>query len=66
MDMDCIHLRPHGDGLYLHKSGYCVKVEPAKGSGLRLTPNRLVDVHGRDELYLKRGSQFYDGGGMLL
>ena len=23
-----------GDGLYLHKSGHCVKVEPVKGNGL--------------------------------
>lgn len=27
-----------GDGLYLHKSGHCVKVEPVKGNGLYLTP----------------------------
>ena len=25
-----------GDGLYLHKSGHCVKLEPTKGDGLRL------------------------------
>ena len=31
-------LHPSGDGLYLHKSGHCVKVEPTKGNGLRLTP----------------------------
>ena len=28
-----------GDGLYLHKSGHCVKVEPVKGNGLYLTPH---------------------------
>ena len=58
--------RIHGDGLYLHKSGYCVKVEPTKGNGLRLTPNRLVDVHGGDGLYLKRGSQIHGGRELLL
>ena len=54
-----------GDGLYLHKSGHCVKVEPTKGNGLRLTPNNCVGVYG-DDLYLKRGSQIYDGSGLLL
>ena len=45
-----------GDGLYLHKSGHCVKVEPVKGDGLYLTPHkRLSGVHD-DGLYLKRGS----------
>ena len=47
-----------GDGLYLHKSGHCVKVEPVKGNGLYLTPHRggsLLGVHG-DGLYLKRGT----------
>ena len=59
--------RSGGDGLYLHKSGHCVKVEPiVKGRGLRLTPSRtsLVGVRG-DGLYLKRGSQVYDGQGLL-
>ena len=44
-----------GDGLYLHKSGHCVKVEPVKGNGLCLTPHRggnLPGVHGYG-LYLK-------------
>ena len=55
-----------GDGLYLHKSGHCVKVEPVKGNGLYLTPHtRLSGGHG-DGLYLKRGSQIYDGQGLLL
>ena len=58
--------RSSGDGLYLHKSGHCVKVEPLKGRGLRLTPSRtsLVGMTG-DGLYLKRGSQVYDGQGLL-
>ena len=49
--------RRSGDGLYLYKSGHCVKVEPIKGKGLRLAPNRstLVGVHG-DGLHLQRGS----------
>ena len=59
--------RSSGDGLYLHKSGHCVKVQPdVKGRGLRLTPSRtsLAGVHG-DGLYLKRGSQVYDGQGLI-
>ena len=55
-----------GDGLYLHKSGHCVKMEPTKGNGLRLTPNRQFFAGGGDGLYLKRGSQIYDGKGLLL
>ena len=42
-----------GDGLYLHKSDHCVKVEPTKGNGLRLTPNRQR-FGGGDGHYLKR------------
>ena len=55
-----------GDGLYLHKSGHCVKVEPVKGRGLRLTPSRtsLTGIRG-DGLYLKKGAQIYDGHGLL-
>ena len=46
-----------GDGLYMHKSGHCMKVEPTKGRGLRLTPpnrssTRLVGVYGH-ALYSK-------------
>ena len=57
-----------GDGLYLHKSGHCVKVEPVKGNGLCLTLHRggsLPGVHG-DGLYLKRGSTIQDGSGLIL
>ena len=57
-----------GDGLYLRKSGHCVKVEPVKGNGLYLTPHRdgsLDGVHG-DGLYLKRGSTIHDGSGLIL
>lgn len=55
-----------GDGLYLHKSGHCVKIEPVKGNGLYLTPHRsLVGVQG-DGLYLKRGSTIRDGSGLIL
>ena len=57
--------RCSGDGMYLYKFDHCVKVEPTNGKGLRLVPNRLVGVHG-DGLYLKRGSQHYDGRGLLL
>ena len=57
-----------GDGLYLYKSGHCVKVEPVEGNGLDLTPHlggRLPGVHG-DSLYLKRGSTIQDGSGLIL
>ena len=55
-----------GNGLYLHKSGHCVKVEPVKGNGLYLTPHRsLPGVYG-DGLYLKRGSTIQEGSGLLL
>ncbi|MCH2421445.1 MAG: hypothetical protein MK215_05870 [Candidatus Poseidoniia archaeon] len=54
-----------GDGLYLHKSGHCVKVEPIKGNGLYLTPHRRLG-RGGDGLYLKRGSTIQDGSGLLL
>ena len=41
-----------GNGLYLQKSRYCVKVEPVIGNVLYLTPHaRLPGVHG-DGLYL--------------
>ena len=48
-------------GLYLKKSGHCVKVEPVKGNGLYLTPHRggLPGLHG-DGLYLKRGSSIQE------
>ena len=55
-----------GNGLYLHKTGHCIKVEPVKGNGLYLTPHtRLAGVHG-DGLFLKRGASIYNGEGLLL
>ena len=57
-----------GDGLYLYKSGHCVKVEPVKGNGLSLTPHRggsLSGVHG-DGVYLRRGSTIQDGSRLIL
>lgn len=58
-----------GDGLYLHKSGHCVKVEPVQGNGLYLTPHHsgscLPGVIG-DGLYVKRGSNVSDGSGLIL
>ena len=55
-----------GNGLYLHKSGHCVKVKSVEGNGLYLTPHsRLVGV-SNDGLYLKHGSSIYDGRGLLL
>ena len=61
------HAVAGGDGLYLHKSGHCVKVEPVKGNGLYLTPHRggSLEFPG-DGLYLKRGSMIQDGSGLLL
>ena len=57
-----------GDGLYLYKSGHCVKAEPVKGNGLYLIPHQegiLPGVHGGG-LYLKRGSTIQDGSGLIL
>ena len=54
-----------GSGLYLHKSGHCVKVEPVQGNGLYLTPHRALPGRG-DGLYLKRGGTIVDGRGLIL
>ena len=55
-----------GNGLYLHKSGHCVKVEPVKGNGQYLIPHRrLPCLHG-DGLYLKRVSTIQEGSGLIL
>ena len=57
-----------GNGLYLHKSGHCVKIEPVKGGGLYLTPHHrggtLPGIDG-DGLYVKRGSSIHDGSGLI-
>ena len=55
-----------GNGLYLHKLGHCVKINPVHGNGLYLTPHKsLPAVHG-DELYLKRGSTIQDASRLIL
>ena len=55
-----------GNGLFLHKSGHCVKVQAVKGNGLYLTPHsKLTGVSG-DGLYLKKGESIYNGDGLLL
>ena len=55
-----------GSGLYLRKSGHCVKITPVEGNGLYLTPHRgLIGVPGNG-LYLKHGSSIYNGEGLLL
>ena len=54
-----------GNGLYLHKSGHCVKIIPIRGRGVQLIPKKLSGVSG-DGLYLKHGSNIYDGQGLLL
>ena len=47
-----------GNGIYLHKSGHRVKVEPFKGNGLYLTPqSRLAGVSG-DGLINRRWERF--------
>ena len=55
-----------GNGLYLHKLGHCVKIDPVRGNGPYLTPHkRLSGVNG-DGLYLKRSSTIQDGSGLIL
>ena len=54
-----------GDGLYLHKSGHSVKIIPIHGRGLQLIPKKLHGVCGNG-LFLKHGSNIYDGRGLLL
>ena len=54
-----------GNGIYLHKLGHCVKIDPVRGNGLYLTHKRLPGVHG-DGLYMKRGSSIQDGSGFIL
>ena len=54
-----------GNGLYLQKSGHCVKIEPVRGNGLYLTPqHQLPTTHGNG-LYLKHGSSIYEGSGLI-
>ena len=55
-----------GNGLYLHKLGHCVKIDPVRGNGHYLIPHkRLSGVHG-DGLYLKCVSTIQDGSGLIL
>lgn len=54
-----------GDGLYLHKAGHSVKIIPIRGRGLQLIPKKLRGACG-DGLFLKHGSNIYDGRGLLL
>ena len=59
-------IRRSGNGLFLHKSGHCVKIRPIKGRGLELTPQRRpVGIFG-EGIFLKHGSRIYDGRGLLL
>ena len=55
-----------GNGLYLHKSGHCVKLERVEGNGLYLTPHSRLGGVSDDGLYLKCGTSIYDGRGLLL
>ena len=54
-----------GDGLYLQKAGHSVKIIPIRGRGLQLIPKKLRGACG-DVLFLKHGSNIYDGRGLLL
>ena len=55
-----------GSGLFLHKNGRSYRVQTTKGDGLYLSPHRTpTGVHG-DGLYLKHGSNIYDGRGLIL
>ena len=55
-----------GNGLYLYKSGHCIKVEPVKGDGLYLHKHEPLDGKVRaDGLYLKRGSCITSGDGLI-
>ena len=55
-----------GNGLYLHKSGHCVKVKPISGNGLQLLRRKKPAGIFGDGLFLKKGSKIYDGKGLLL
>ncbi len=54
-----------GDGLYLYKSGHGVKVIPIRGGGLQLMPKKKLHGVCGDGLFVKHGSQIYDGRGLL-
>ena len=55
-----------GDGLYLYKSGKGAKIIPIRGGGVQLMPNKKLHGVCGDGLFVKRGSQIYDGRGLLL
>ena len=55
-----------GDGLYLHKLGDCVKIDPVRGNGPYLTAHKRLSEVAGDVLYLKRGSTFQAGSGLIL
>ena len=48
-----------GDGLYYHKKGHCVRVDPVKGGGLYLSPHAQPEGYG---LYLKHNHTIYGQG----
>ena len=52
-----------GNGLYLHKLGHCVKIDPVRGNGLYLTPQRPPGV--QEWIVLKRSSTIQDGSGLI-
>ena len=55
-----------GDGLYLFRSGHCIKVDPVKGNGLYLHPSPSSHGLRGDGLYLKRGDTIHNGEGLIL
>ena len=55
-----------GSGLYLKKGGTAYKMVP-QGEGLYLKPHRGTDLSSLgDGLYIKSGTGFIDGRGLLL
>ena len=57
-----------GDGLkiYLQRDGHCFNLK-RKGNGMYVTPRpQLSGTRGHDGLFVRVGSNFYDGEGLLL
>lgn len=55
----------NGNGLFIQKKDKCYRADPIEGDGLLLTPHKRLFGNGNG-LFLKRGSNVYDGEGLLL
>ena len=55
-----------GDGLYLFRSGHCIRADPVEGYVLYLRAH--PSSHGAlgDGLYLKHGNTIHNGEGLIL